>query len=58
MGRWQHLLGLSGRSHVTDQSHAERTLSSVLLYRERGEIILTSSEQHLALQQIWQVVDE
>ncbi len=29
MGRRQHLLGLSGRPHVTDQSHAERRLSSV-----------------------------
>ncbi len=43
MGRWQHLLELSGRSHVTDQSHADRRLSSVLLHLERGRTILTSS---------------
>ncbi len=28
MGRWQHLSGLKGRSHFTDQSQALRRLSS------------------------------
>ncbi len=44
-GRWQYLLGLSGRCHVTDQSHAERRL----LYCERGEIIMTSSAKSRTL---------
>ncbi len=43
MGRWQHLSGLRGRSHFTDQSQAVRRLSSVLSYCDRGEIIFTSS---------------
>ncbi len=49
MGRWLHLLGLSGRSHVIDQSHAERRLISVLLYWERGAIILTISAKSRTL---------
>ncbi len=47
MGRRQHVLGLSGRCHITDQSHAERR--SVLSYGDQGEIILTSSAKSRAL---------
>ncbi len=49
MGRWQHFFGLSGRSDVTDLPHAERRLSSVLSYWERGDIILTSSAKSRTL---------
>ncbi len=40
---------LSGRSNVTDQSHAGRRLCFVLLYWERGKIILTSSAKSRTL---------